>query len=198
MIFSVLEELRFKDVFSDLSLFSGDEEIDYIDVLIEHSTRTSTFVYDSEVEGHSIFIEDTSGIGNNKIFIIKNPNRKDFFLMHIDGVLFDKNSKCDCAIITDKELDFIEFKSNAINRTDEAIESNYEKASSQLLNTLTEFRRRYEAIGDSLDGKKKLECYAVFNKTVPRNPAYQKKLSASFLKNSNGVKLKFENSKIIR
>ena len=199
MDFSIVEELRLKDAFSELKVFREvNSQQDYYNVLIEYSNRSKIFVCDSEEIGHSIFLEDTNGVGNNKIFVLENPSRKEIFLMHIDGVLFAKDTKCDCAIISAKELDFIEFKSNAINRTDEAIESNYEKASSQLLNTVEEFRKRYYVIGLSMEAMRKLECYAVFNRTVPGNSAYQKKVAAKFLRDSKGVKLKFENGKIVR
>ena len=91
----------------------------------------------------------------------------------------------------------VECKQYLCTLIDEAIKSNYEKASLQLLSTVDEFRGRYNLLEERLEDKRKLECFAVFNKTVPNNPAYQKKLSVKFLQDSNGVKLKFMNSKSI-
>ena len=39
-----------------------------------------------------------------------------------------------------------------------------------------------------------VEAFAVFNRTVPRHNAYQKKLAAQFLLETDGIPLYFKNS----
>lgn len=190
-----------------LDLFEAFKEINVIqniknggelsDKLLEYSVKKNIFIYDSKEKGFSIFIEDTKGIGIDKTFHIINPRKETVVLMRIDGVLFAKETKCDCAFITDNEINFIEFKVNAENKTEKAIIENYKKASSQLISTLLDFRERYYRIGKNLDKLSKLSCYAVFNRTVPKDTATQKKIAAKFLIDSHGVKLKFDNNKSI-
>ena len=195
---SVIEKLSLKYAFNDLAVFSNVKCIyDYFKEILEHSNKSRVLIYDSDVVGHSVILNDTYGVGRDKVFVVENNSKSSLFLLHIDGLLFVKDTKCDCAVISYNELNFIEFKSNAINKSEEAINDNYEKASSQLLSTLRDFRSRYTMLNMSLDDLVNIECFAVFNRTVPRNSATQKRVSACFLKESKGVKLKFENSKKI-
>ena len=185
MDYTVVQDLCLEEVFGDLKGQLG------------YSFRNRIFLFDREESGCTVIAEDTVGIGRDKMFCVENPMRQDVFLLPIDGVLFKKESKCDCAVISKGEIDFIEFKCNAANKTDAAIYENYNKASSQLLVTLNEFRERYLSIDKCLDGLAHLECYAVLNRTVPQNNAMKKSIAAKFLIRSNGVKLKFENRKKI-
>lgn len=198
MNLSVIERLSLKDAFNDLAVFNDVKcADDLLKELLDHSDKSTVYIYDSVDLGHSVIIDDTYGVGRDRVFVVENNHKSSLFLLRIDGLLFAKDTKCDCAVISSNELNFIEFKSNAANRTEEAINDNYEKASSQLLNTLREFRCRYAKINKSLDELVNIECFAVFNRTVPRNSATQKRISANFLRESKGVKLKFENIKKI-
>ncbi|WP_455625878.1 hypothetical protein [Parabacteroides sp.] len=152
-------------------------------------------MYDDRDVGHSIFVEDTNGIGRDRVFVVCNKDHKDVFLWHIDGVLFQKDSKCDCAVLTDDSIDFVEFKTFASNMTMNAIEDNYKKASSQLLLTLKEVSEKCKSVGVDLRTVVKVNAFAVFNRTVPRNSASQKKMAAKFLLDSEGVKLYFKNER---
>lgn len=185
MDYSIVENLKLEDV------------IGTVRDLLQYSARSRIYLYDSKEVGRSIIIENTIGIGQDKMFCVENTNKRDVFLLPIDGVLFKKDSKCDCVLIHNCEIDFIEFKSNAANRTNEAIYENYRKASNQLLETLNEFRDMYSKLDMNLDDIAKIESYAVFNKTVPQDNAMRKNIAAKFLIASNGIKLRFENKKRI-
>ena len=130
--------------------------------------------------------------------IARNPSHQDVFLWHIDRFVFSKNEKCDCAILTNKELVFIEFKTNAVLKSDESREENHRKACNQLLNTITEVQVRCQNVGVDLLQMVAVEAYAVFNNTIPRCSATQKRYSADFLFKSRGIKLKFKNSKKLK
>lgn len=95
--------------------------------------------------------------------------------------------------MTNEYIAFVEFKANAANRTLESQKDNYEKASSQLLLTLTDVSERCKSVGVDLRSLVKIEAFAVFNKTVPQSNAHQKKVAADFLLNSEGIKLHFKN-----
>ncbi len=198
MNFGPIDQLELKEAFSDNSKFQNIKNSeDYLTELFECENRGLLFVYDDSDKGHSTYVENTFGLGLDKVFKVHNKEHKDVFLWHIDGVLFAKNSKCDCAILTDTVMDFIEFKSNAINNTEEAINTNYMKASDQLLATLKVISERCKSAGVDLINTVNVKAFAVFNRSLPSNDALRKKISAEFAMKSEGVKLFFSNETTI-
>lgn len=194
MDFSLFQGLRLKEVFADNQKFQGvisDE--DYLAELFEFSNKGTLFIHDDAIKGYSTFVNDTKGLGADKTFKIDNTTHKDIFLWHIDGVLYKKESKCDCAFLTDSHMRYVEFKSNAANKSEEAIEDNYQNAADQISITHEDIDNRYKTIGLNLKKVLKLEAYAVFNRTVPKNNAHQKKVSAKFF-DKNKFRLYFQNS----
>lgn len=191
---SVIRGLRLKEAFEDIQKFQTvQSDADLLTELFEWTNRGLVFIHDDEYKGHSVFITDTKGLGADKIFRIDNAHHKEIFLWHIDGVLYSKGSKCDCAFIAEGHLGFVEFKSNAANNTGEAVKDNYEKAGSQLTLTFQDVKKRCNNVNVDILSGKLVEAYAVFNRTVPRNNAHQKKVSAQFLKD-NDIPLYFRNS----
>lgn len=195
MNFQVINNLNFRGAFSNHFLFSSiEKDSDYLDVLFEHSIRSNVYICDNPEIGHSVFVTQTGDIKHDKSFFIKNRSHKDIFLLHIDGVLFSRYTKCDCSIIVEKEFYFIEMKTNALNTTMKAIKTNYNKAKNQLYNTIILFIKVFKNIGVDLNKETNLKAFAVFNRTVPKDSAQQKKISVSFMKKTGGIPLLFENS----
>lgn len=193
--FSPITTLQLRKAFSDIDKFQEiTAEDDYLKVLFEWTDRGSIFIHDDAMAGHSIFLTNSSGIGLDKFFTLLNPNHRDMFLWHIDGVMYKKGSKCDCAFMVDDYVGFVEFKANAAQDSQQAIVSNYDKAKSQLVLTIKDVLRRCEAIGVDMLSIVRVKAFAVFNRAVPRNNAYQKKVSAEFLLETNGLPLFFANS----
>ena len=191
--FSLFQRLRLKEAFADNQKFQAVlSDDDYIAELFEFSNRGTVFIHDDAAKGCSIFVNDTKGLGSDKTFKIENPSHKDLFLWHIDGLLYRKGSKCDCALLTDSHMRFVEFKSNATNNSEEAIEDNYQKAASQISITYKDIDDRCKTNGIDIKKVLKLEAYAVFNRTVPKNNAHQKNISAKFL-HDNKFRLYFQN-----
>lgn len=195
---STIKRLHFKEAFEGISKIdsiNSDEE--YFKEIFDYSNRSILFVIDDRAKGYCVFITDTSGVGSNKVLTVENPTRRNVYLMRIDGVLFEQNSKCDCALFTDEELDFVEFKSYAANKTEEARIDNYNKCFTQLQLTVEEFKTRYIQIGLDLHTIiQKICAYAVFNPTVPNNNATEKALSRKFL-DLTGIPLRFVNRIVI-
>lgn len=151
--------------------------------LFENSTRSQLFVCDNAEKGYSCFVVDTKGLGSNKTLIIQNPNHKDVTLVRIDGVLFERMSRCDCAVMFENEFDFVELKTNAANKTEESMEAQYDKSVGQLKITIKEFESRFMAANISFKGLfDTVRAYSVFNPSVPSNNATQKKYSSQFAK----------------
>lgn len=168
MDFEAINRLRLKEAFGEFELFqqiSKDE--DWLDKLFECDTRGQLFVYDDADVGHVVYVNDTKGLGRDKVFGLVNKNHKDVFLWHIDGVIYEKTSKCDCAVITTDEMEFIEFKTNASNSSQEAIFDNYHKASEQLQKIVKDVKERCTKVGVTLTSVIPVEAHAVFNPTVP-------------------------------
>lgn len=194
MDFTPIIRLRLKDAFGDQKVFQMvSNDCDYLDYLFEWTDRGNVFIIDDANIGHSIFILDTRGLGTDKTFKVINRSHKDLFLWHIDGVLYYADSKCDCAFLTNDYLGFVEFKSNASNNTEASIKGNYEKAKLQLTQTIMDVVDRCKKVGVELQNVVNVEAFAVFNRTVPRHNAYQKKLAAQFLLDTNGIPLYFKN-----
>lgn len=197
MDFSVIKRLCLKEAFHDNKKFMAVvSDLDYLDALFEYSNRTQAFIYDDLDTGYSTFVYNTKRLGSDKTFKIKNPHHKDVFLWRIDGVLYSKDSKCDCAFLTENLLGFVEFKSNAANSSEKAINDNYDKARRQLSITYKDIDDRCRKVGINLRKALNLDAYAVFNRTVPGNNAHQKTQIAKFLM-ENKFKLHFEDSATI-
>ena len=196
MDFSAITSLSLKEAYRGTLFDEVIEDSDYLDKLFEHRNRTQIFVLDSVDAGHSVFIDNTSGVGRNKCFYVGNPKNIDVFLWHIDGVLYKRDTKCDCALLTTKACFFVEFKVNAQNNSNEAIRENYEKATMQLSSTIKDVTNRCQATGRNIHSERDLQAFVVLNKTVPRILSYQKSLRVKFLR-ENKVRLSFENEAII-
>ena len=198
MDFEAINRLCLKEAFGEYELFQRvSKNVDWLDKLFECDTRGLLFVYDDADVGHVVYVSDTKGLGRDKVFGLVNKNHKDVFLWHIDGVIYEKTSKCDCAVITTDEMEFIEFKTNASNSSQEAIEDNYHKASEQLQKIVLDIKERCAKVGVKLTSVIPVEAHAVFNPTVPADNAMKKNISAKFLVRT-GVKLRFDNMKELK
>lgn len=194
---SLLNKLSIKSVFVgqgfDALLSQIRSEQDYLVALFETEKRGVIWITDDADAGHSIFVTDTKGVNKDKLLQIINPNIKTLFLWHIDGVMFKKYSKCDCALLYDRLMHLIEFKANAKNESDDSIQANYEKASEQLALSFEKFEELYKNHGqDIFSIFDDIDAMIVFDKTVPQDDAYQKNIISKF-SNRTLLKLSFGN-----
>ncbi len=197
MDLTLLNDLSLKQVFVGIGiddLLSSISKIeDYLLLIFEKSTHGIIWVTDEKKEGHCVFVTDTNGINKNKLLKVLNPNAKTLFLWRIDGVMFQHLSKCDCALLHDKLMHLVEFKANAQNQSDASIEANYEKASEQLALTFEQFLGLYDKAGKNLWSIfDDIDAMVVFDKTVPQDNAYQKKVKKQFTDRTS-IKLDFGN-----
>ena len=181
MDYSLFDDLHFEKVFIGVGIDQLLDEIqnveDYTVALFEASEGHIIWITDDEEAGHSVFVTDTNGVNKDKLLRVNNKERKSLFLWHIDGVMFERYSKCDCALLHDRLMHMIEFKANAKNATDNSIQANYEKAKNQITLTFKTFRDLYADKGfDLWDVFSDIDAKIVFDKTVPQDLAYQKSL----------------------
>ncbi|MBQ8100873.1 MAG: hypothetical protein IJ169_06265 [Paludibacteraceae bacterium] len=200
--FSIFNNLSIKTVFIgqgiDSLLAQINTEQDYMIALFDSEKRGVIWITDDVTAGHCVFVSDTYGVNKDKLLKVFNPNIKTLFLWHIDGVMFTKYSKCDCALLHDRLMHLIEFKANAKNESDDSIQANYEKASEQLALTFEKFEELYKNHGqDIFRVFDDIDAMIVFDRTVPQDDAYQKNIVSKFsnrtlLKLSFGNELKIE------
>lgn len=197
--YSALENLHFKEVFIGQGIDELLEAIhtleDYTLILFEGTTHRKIWVSDDSKAGHSVFVLDTVGKNKDKMLLVDNSSQKSLFLWHIDGVMFGKMnlSKCDCALLHDKQLHFIEFKTDALNSSESSIKQHYDKACDQLSGTFKQVKQLYEEHGLSIWSVfEDVTAQAVFDKSVPHDNAYQKSKKKAFLE-ENHILLTFDN-----
>lgn len=192
--FSPISNLNLRNAFANIEIIRNiSEDKNYLALLFEHSNRSVVFVFDDAEIGYSRYVNNTAGLSQDKTLVVDNSNHLDVFLMRIDGVLFPKQSKCDCALLVSRKMAFVEFKTNAANKTEESMEAQYEKCFNQLGVTIKTFENHYKEIGESFRDKlETIRAYAVFNPTVPHANSSQKLLSARFSKEYR-IKLCFDN-----
>jgi hypothetical protein len=130
-------------------------------------------VVDIEGLGMSYFVTDKIGQeedANKKYFEVINKSEKDFALLQIDNAIIKTNAtqKCDCAIVDESNLCFIEFKANATSIKPNKVKKNYCKAMKQLGTTISIFKSSISSQGKDLKRLRKLEAYVCFRHGYPR------------------------------
>lgn len=175
-------------------LFAGnksDEEV--FSILFEHTTNGRVWITDDEEKQTCVYVFDTKGVNKDKLLTVSNPLTKDLYLWHIDGVMFTRLSKCDCALIHEDVLHLIEFKANAVTENPSSLREHYDKATSQLQLTLSYLSDLYHSFGyDLFNEFSDVDALIVFDRKIPQDSAYQKNISAKFLQETT-ILLKFGN-----
>lgn len=163
-------------------------------------SKQSEHIVDLVEKGISCFVRGNQGRTEDeehKYFEIDNPNGGDFALLQLDhGMLPDYLTKCDCAIATDKECCFIEFKSNAFSANSDTVRNNYRKAMRQLSATIKIFRDGLNGIGKDLDKLREIEAYICLRSGYPRHTASEANYRFRFAED-NRVSLSFESKKTL-
>lgn len=177
-----------------LGLFpEGSSDDDRLQFLFSETTHANVWVTDDDQVGYSIFVFDTNGVNKDKLLFVINPQSYTIFLWPIDGKMFKKLSKCDCALISDDKLHLVEFKANVVSTNLQTIGEHYDKASEQLSLTLQYLTETFGNLGvDIFDVFNDIDAQIVFDRQIPQDNAYQKKVSSKFNKD-NLVVLTFGN-----
>lgn len=168
----------------------------------DKSDDENLYVYDDGNIGYSVWDNDEHAVSLSKTFHAQNPNRNTLVLLPLDGCIITgahviQGGVCDCALLTDKEMSLVEFKTNASSELDETIFGNAEKAIKQLWHTYDgiinpECRR----VGIDITLKVSIDFYVVFDNELGVTGARAdiQNLQDEFLQN-NDFLLFFENNK---
>lgn len=168
----------------------------------DKSDYENLYVYDDDTLGYSDWtnVEPTAFL--SKTFYAQNPNRNTLVLLPLDGRIitgdhFIRGGICDCALLTDKELSFIEFKTNVSSDLDKTILEHAEKAVDQLWHTYDSIiNPECRRVGIDITLKVSIDFYVVFDNELGVTGARAdiQNLQDEFLQN-NDFLLFFENNK---
>lgn len=166
----------------------------------DKSDNENLYVYDDG--GYSDWTNVEPMAFLSKTFHALNPHQNTLVLLPLGGrIITGKNiiegGVCDCALLTEKELSFIEFKTNASSDLDETIFGHAEKAIKQLWHTYDGIiNPACQKVGIDVKQKVYVDFYVVFNKdlSVTGVRADFQNLQDQFLQDKS-YPLFFENSK---
>ncbi len=136
----------------------------------DKSDATRLFVYDDAELGHTDWTDKMS-VFEDKCFVAENPNRSVIALLPLDGCIITgkkivEGGVCDGMLLTEKEMCFIEFKTNVSSPNYQTIIQRANEAIGQLWHTYDAIVRprcaKYRNIEDVLA----VEFYVVFDKTL--------------------------------
>lgn len=109
------------------------------------SMDSELMVIDDDDLKYSRFTVDSEDA--QKALMVVNEKNKQIVLLSIDNKLIKEHQGgiCDCALFDDKQFRFVEFKTNAYGNSTEQVCETFDKATSQLKETIhvlrTDFRR---------------------------------------------------------
>ena len=127
------------------------------------------YVYDDEHMGYSDWNNVEPVTFLSKTFKAKNPNKNTLVLLPLDGRIITGNSiikggVCDCALLTDKELSFVEFKTNATSNDATTVLAHAEKAKDQLWHTYDSIiYPRYRDMSVDIKQYVSIDFYIIFD-----------------------------------
>lgn len=128
--------------------------------------------------------------------LIHNPDEDEIVLLSIDNKFIKNHAGgvADCAVFNKLLFCFIEFKSNATGNTGVAINGTYQKAISQLKETLHIFKERIECAQKhfGIHTETDIRCHIIVSVLFPRSRAVEQTYQLAFAQDT-GIALSFEN-----
>lgn len=138
----------------------------------DKSDDENLYVYDDDTLGYSDWtnVEPTAFL--SKTFHAQNPNRNTLVLLPLDGRIitgknFIKGGVCDCALLTEKELSFVEFKTNVLSPNYLTVLQRAKEAKDQLWHTFNGIiDSECQKAGVDVKQNVSVDFYVVFNKDL--------------------------------
>lgn len=129
-----------------------------------------------------------------RALVVLNEKNKSIVLLAIDHKLIDNHPGgiADCAVFDEVKVEFVEFKTNAYGNSEESIRDTFDKACSQLKETLVVFKNQLLAVGVDLFEAMVVECRIVVAHRFPRATATKQDYCLQFASDTNGIELFFE------
>lgn len=173
-----------------------------VDVALDKSDDENLYVYDDESLGYSDWTNVALAAFLSKAFLARNPNKNTLVLLPLDGCIITgthviRGGVCDCALLTDKELSFVEFKTEVLSTNDLTILQRATEAKNQLWHTYDGIiNSGCKQVGIDISDKVNVDFYIVFDTTLSVTGARAdfQNLQDEFLQDKKSP-LYFQNSK---
>ena len=173
-----------------------------VGIAFDKSDDENLYVYDDGSLGYSDWTNVAPAEFLSTTFHAQNSNRNTLVLLPLDGCIITgknitKGGICDCALLTDKEMSLVEFKTNVLSTNNLTILQRATEAKDQLWHTYQSIiYRECCIIGISITLKVSIDFYVVFDNdlSVTGVRADFQNLQNEFLQN-NHFPLFFESNK---
>ena len=144
---------------------------------------------DDDVEKVSRFSDNEEE--RSKALVIINEKNRQIVLLSIDNKLIKDHEGgiADCALFDDNQFHFVEFKTNAYGHSEQSIRDTFEKAISQLVETIRVFRSRLIPLGIDINKVISLDCQIVVSESFPRSSALKQEYQIRFADENDGIGL---------
>lgn len=147
-------------------------------------------VIDDDETHATRFSDDPDDAG--RALMVINEKNKDITLLSIDNMLVASRQGgiTDGALFDTDQLHFIEFKTNALGNSEQAVFDTFDKAVGQLQETIKVFVEKLEPQGMSLTDVCQVYCHVVVSERFPRVRATRQAYSLRFF-DETGIELSF-------
>lgn len=127
-----------------------------------------------------------------RALMVVNAKNKEIVLLSIDNKLVAnrKDGITDGALLDMEQFHFIEFKTNAMGNSEQAVYDTFDKAVGQLRETIKVFVERLELQEVDLLSERMVMCHVVVSDRFPRSRATRQNYSLQFF-DETGVELSF-------
>lgn len=128
-----------------------------------------------------------------KALLVINKNNRQIVLLSIDNKLIKNHEGgiADCALFDDKQFHFVEFKTNAYGNSSEQVRETFDKATSQLKETIRVFRDRLQNVNVVFEDAVTLSCNVVVSQRFPKSRAIKQEYQISFADENDNIPLFF-------
>lgn len=140
---------------------------------------------------HATRFSDNADDTGRALMVINEKN-KDIVLLSIDNMLVAsrKGGITDGALFDTEQFHFIEFKTNALGNSEQAVFDTFNKAVGQLSETIKVFVEKLEPQGVNLIDARQVYCHVVVSERFPRTRATRQDYILRFF-DETGLELSF-------
>lgn len=155
------------------------------------SMDSELMVIDDDDLKYSRFTVDSEDA--QKALMVVNEKNKQIVLLSIDNKLIKEHQGgiCDCALFDDKQFRFVEFKTNAYGNSTEQVCETFDKATSQLKETIHVFKDRLQKVDIQFEDAVVLSCHVVVSQRFPKSRAIKQEYQISFADENDNIGLYF-------
>ena len=155
------------------------------------SMDSELMVIDDDEKKFSRFTDNPDDA--QKALMVINEKNRQIVLLSIDNKLIREHvgGICDCALFDDKQFRFVEFKTNAYGNSTEQVRQTFDKATSQLKETIHVFKDRLQKVDIRFEDAVVLNCHVVLSQRFPKSRAIKQEYQISFSNENDNIGLFF-------